>query len=200
MQPATTPYSTTPRTGKWQGHKVDGVKPRLRSAAVDGAALTLSYGEALDGSSTPAAGDFTVRVDGAERSLSGVSVSGSAVTLMLTSAVAQGEAVTVSYRPGPRPIQDAAGNDADGLSNESVTNTTGAPNTAPEITSPGPFDVPENQARVSRLTADRCRRGGRGHACAGRRSRSGLVHDRCGYRRAELPDRPELRGAHGWPQ
>ena len=34
-----------------------------------------------------------------------------------------------------------------------MTNTTGAPNTAPQITSPSSFDVPENQAMVRRLVA-----------------------------------------------
>ena len=34
-----------------------------------------------------------------------------------------------------------------------MTNTTGAPNTAPEITTVGPFTVPENQALVRRLAA-----------------------------------------------
>ena len=43
------------------------------------------------------------------------------------------------------------GNEAEALSREPVTNATGAPNTAPEITSVGPFDVPENQAMVRRL-------------------------------------------------
>ena len=39
------------------------------------------------------------------------------------------------------------------LSNVEVFRAPGAPNTAPEITSPGLFDVRENQARVTRLTA-----------------------------------------------
>ena len=34
-----------------------------------------------------------------------------------------------------------------------MTNTTGAPNTAPEITSPASFDVPENQLVARRLAA-----------------------------------------------
>ena len=38
------------------GHKVDGVRPAFVSAAVDGASLTLTYGEALDGGSRPAPG------------------------------------------------------------------------------------------------------------------------------------------------
>ena len=136
------------------GHKVDGVRPAFLSAAVDGASLTLTYGEALDGGSRPATGDFTVQVDGAGRSVSGVSVSGSVVILTLNPAVEHGETgIRVSYTPGTRPIQDAAGNDAVRLSNESVTNTTGAPNTAPQITSPESFDVRENQARVRQLAA-----------------------------------------------
>ena len=136
------------------GHKVDGVRPAFLSAAVDGASLTLTYGEALDGGSRPATGDFTVQVDGAGRSVSGVSVSGSVVILTLNPAVEHGDTgIRVSYTPGTRPIQDTVGNDVVRLSNESVTNTTGAPNTAPQITSPESFDVRENQAMVRRLAA-----------------------------------------------
>ena len=140
------------------GHQVDGVRPAFVSAAVDGSSLTLTYGEALDGSSRPATGDFTVEVDGSGRSVSGVSVSGSEVTLFLNPAVVHGDTgVRVSYTVptgvGANPIQDEVGNQARGLSNRSVTNTTGAPNTAPEITSPSSFDVPENQAVARRLAA-----------------------------------------------
>ena len=136
------------------GHKVDGVRPAFLSAAVDGSSLTLTYGEALDGGSRPAPGDFTVEVGGTGRSVSAVSVRGSVVTLTLDPAVEHGDTgIRVNYSPGTRPIRDAVGNDALGLSNRSVTNTTGAPNTAPEITSPGSFDVPENQALVRRLAA-----------------------------------------------
>ena len=135
-------------------HKVDGVRPVFQSAAVEGASLTLTYGEALDGGSRPAPGDFTVEVGGAGRTVSGVSVSGSVVTLTLNPAVEHGDTgIRVSYTPGTNPLRDAVGNDALGLSNEPVTNTTGAPNTAPEITSPSSFEVPENQALVRRLEA-----------------------------------------------
>ena len=103
---------------------VDGVNPALSSASVNGAALTLTYGEALDEGSRPAPGDFTVQVDGSGRSVSGVSVSGKVVTLTLASVVAHDETVTVSYSPGANPIRDAAGNGAIGLSNEPVANET----------------------------------------------------------------------------
>ena len=136
------------------GHQVDGVRPAFSSAAVDGSSLTLTYGEALDGGSRPASGDFTVEVDGSGRSVSGVSVSGSVVTLTLNPAVEHGDTgIRVSYTAGTNPIRDAVGNDARQLSNRSVTNTTGAPNTAPEITSPSSFDVRENQAVARRLAA-----------------------------------------------
>ena len=135
-------------------HKVDGIRPSFQSAAVDGSSLTLTYGEALDGGSRPASGDFTVEVGGDGRSVSGVSVSGSVVTLTLDPAVEHGDTgIRVGYTPGTNPIRDAVGNEARGLSSRSVTNTTGAPNTAPVITSPGSFDVPENQALARRLTA-----------------------------------------------
>ena len=140
------------------GHQVDGVRPVFVSAAVDGSSLTLTYGEALDGGSRPASGDFTVEVGGSGRSVSGVSVSGSVVTLTLNPAVEHGDTgIRVSYTVptgvGANPIQDEVGNDARGLSNRSVTNTTGAPNTVPEITSPSSFDVRENQLVVRRLAA-----------------------------------------------
>ena len=140
------------------GHKVDGARPSFLSAAVDGSSLALTYGEALDGGSRPASGDFTVEVDGAGRSVTGVSVSGSVVTLTLNPAVEHGDTgIRVSYTVptgvGANPIQDEVGNDARGLSSRSVTNTTGAPNTEPEITSPSSFDVPENQMVARRLAA-----------------------------------------------
>ena len=136
------------------GHKVDGVRPAFVSAAVDGASLTLTYGEALDEGSRPASGDFTVTVDGAGRTVNAVDVDGSTVTLTLNPAVEHGDTgIRVSYAPGANPIQDEVGNEAQGLSNRSVTNTTGAPNTDPEITSPSLFDVRENQSVARRLVA-----------------------------------------------
>ena len=140
------------------GHQVDGVRPAFVSAAVDGSSLTLTYGEALDGGSRPASGDFTVEVGGSGRSVTGVSVSGSLVTLTLNPAVEHGDTgIRVSYAVptgvGANPIRDAVGNQARGLSNRSVTNTTGAPNTAPEITSTSSFDVRENRTVARRLAA-----------------------------------------------
>ena len=92
---------------------VDTIPPFLDKAAVGGSTLTLTYNELLDGGSTPATSVFDVRVDGAQRTVTNVDVSGSIVTLTLSSAVSPGERVTLDYtKPGAHPIQDVAGNDA----------------------------------------------------------------------------------------
>ncbi len=151
-------YPTAEARNNQSNHRVDGVRPVLVSTAVDGASLTLSYGEALDGGSRPTTGDFTVEVDGSGRSVTGVSISGRVVTLTLNPAVEHGDTgIRVSYTVptgvGANPIRDEVGNEARGLSSQSVTNTTGAPNTVPEITSPSSISVRENQAVVRRLAA-----------------------------------------------
>ena len=46
------------------GHPVEGVKPVLQTATVDGNIVTLTYNETLRGSSTPAASAFTVTAGG----------------------------------------------------------------------------------------------------------------------------------------
>ena len=114
----------------------DRAAPALSGAAVNGAALTLAWSEALDDGSVPAADAFAVTMDGAARGVGTVEVSGSAVTLNLASAVASGEAVAVSYTvptgTGAALLRDAAGNSAAGFSGQAVTNETPAPeNTAP---------------------------------------------------------------------
>ena len=118
------------------GHKVD-TPPQLTSKpSVNGTALVLTYNEALDTGSVPAAGAFTVKVGGTEVSLASsnpVEVSGipnNTVTLTLAAAVTASATVTVSYAvPGSNPLQDAAGTDAGAFTDEAVTNGTG--NAAP---------------------------------------------------------------------
>ena len=59
----------------------DNLRPTLSSAAVNGVRLVLTYSEALDTASVPGTGAFAVTVGSNPRSVSGVSVSGMAVTL-----------------------------------------------------------------------------------------------------------------------
>ena len=136
-------------------HKVDGVKPMLLGAAVNQALLALTYGEGLrSGSWNPDKDDFTVEVGGVKRSVSSLTVNGGVVELTLGTAVGSGDTgITVSYTPGSRPIQDLVGNQADDLNDQPVANTTGASNTAPEVTSSAVFTTAENRTERWRMTA-----------------------------------------------
>ena len=108
----------------------DDAAPALTGASVDGAALTLTFGEALDEGSVPPASSFAVTVAGATRAVDSAAVSGSVVTLTLTSAVTPGETVTVGYTApagaGATPVRDAAGNPAAAFADAEVTNGTAA--------------------------------------------------------------------------
>lgn len=92
--------------------------------------VILTYSEALDGQHGPAAGDFTVKVNGMAVVLdttTPVTVSDKTVTLKLASAVTGTDTLTVSYTDptagnDANTIQDAAGNDAASLLNQAVTN------------------------------------------------------------------------------
>ena len=106
--------------------------PQLSTAAVDAADLVLTYSEALDAGSDPAAGDFAVTVVDSVTSaeaavaVTAVDVDGSDVELTLATAVRSGDTVTFDYTPGTDPIQDAAANPAAALDDQAATNTTAA--------------------------------------------------------------------------
>ncbi len=109
--------------------------PELSTATVNGATLTLTYDETLDGNSVPAANAFSVSVGGAGRAVSAAAVSGAAVILTLISAVESGQAVTVSYTApaddGAARIRDAAGNAAASFSGQAAANETPEPAQSP---------------------------------------------------------------------
>ena len=100
--------------------------PTLTAASVNGSTLTLTFTEALDAASKPAADAFAVSVEGAARTVDAVTLSGNAVELTLASAVASGETVTVSYTAPTgseaSPLKDASGNAAASFTGEAVTN------------------------------------------------------------------------------
>ena len=108
---------------------VDDAAPALTGArSVDGVALTLTFGEALDEGSGPPASSFAVTVAGSARAVDSAAVSGSTVVLTLSSAVTSGEMVTVGYTvptgADAKPVQDAAGNRAASVADAEVTNGT----------------------------------------------------------------------------
>ena len=109
---------------------VDDVAPVLSSASVDGAVLTLTFGEALDADSVAPESSFAVTVGGSTRAVDAVAVEGSAVTLTLSAAVETGDTVTVDYTvptgESANKLQDASGNAAASFSGREATNATQA--------------------------------------------------------------------------
>ncbi len=118
---------------------LDLVRPSVQTAEVSGTTLKLGYSEGLDGSSTPPADAFTVvKTDSSSTastvglaSVDPVQVSGSVVTLTLSSAVPPGDTVTVDYTVptgmGAMPLRDTAGNAVEALVAHAVPNVPGAP-------------------------------------------------------------------------
>ena len=98
--------------------------PVLLEASVLDDQLTLTYDEPLDETSVPAAGSFTVTVDGANRAVSAVEIKGEKVTLALASAVAHGEEVAISYTPGSPRIVDLTEIPAGPINNLNTNNST----------------------------------------------------------------------------
>ena len=102
--------------------------PSLSKATVNEEVMTLTYDEALDENSVPASETFSVTAGDAATTVDSVSVSGSSVTLTLSSAVTTDVAVTVSYAvPAGQTAaraKDLAGNPAPALSSQAVVNVT----------------------------------------------------------------------------
>ena len=180
------------------GHQVDGVRPSFPER---GGRRSLSDAD-LRGNARPrieasAGGPSRSRWTGGGQSISGVSVSDTVVTLTLNPAVEHGDTgIRVSYTPDINPIRDAVGNEAEALSNQSVSNTTGAPKH-------GPGDHKSEFVRCSGEPGDDQAAGGQGHRPGRRgdglvdcgRGRSGAVHDHLRYGGSALPDSAGLRVA-----
>ena len=121
--------------GHDRNHKVDGgiSRPRLVSAAADGATLTVTFDEDLDTGYVPAPGAFRVTVNGARRNVvsGGVSIAGASVTLTLASPVAGGDTVALRYvKSGSTGLRNAAGFLVESFADQEVT-TDEAPDETP---------------------------------------------------------------------
>ena len=102
----------------------DMTAPGLESAVlVDGSKVVLTYSEPLNETSVPDTVDFSARRNFLDPlNISGVSVSGTDVTVNLAVSLDPGDGIDISYSPGASQIMDLAGNAADGLMFESVKN------------------------------------------------------------------------------
>ena len=107
---------------------VDTAAPSFDSATVDGTTMTITFDEALDDTSTPAADAFTVLADATAVMVSTAAVSGSTVTLTLATAVTAGQTVTVAYtKPDTGSVlQDASSNETATFAARTVENATAA--------------------------------------------------------------------------
>ena len=99
------------------------------SGVVNGDTLTLMYSEALDPDSEPATTTYTVTADSTTHTVSDVAISGTTVTLTLTTPVQGGQTVRLSYDvpPSTDPLQDLDGEDAAPLTDVPITNNTDVP-------------------------------------------------------------------------
>ena len=111
----------------------DTTAPVLAGATANGPVLRLTYNEILDQDSVPGNGAFSITVNGNARTVSAVSVVGSAVTLTLAPAVEHGDALNLDYTvptgEDAKPVQDMAGNPAPPITSRVVDNDT--PDTTP---------------------------------------------------------------------
>ena len=132
------------------------VPPAPSSAAVDGTTLAITFSEALDTGQTPGTSAFGVSVAGSRRGVESVSVSGSAVTLTLVTAVSSGETVTVDYTAptgeSDARVQDLVGNAATSFTGQAVTNNT-APAAPPNSQATGKPEIAGTAQVGKTLTA-----------------------------------------------
>ena len=105
--------------------------------SADGTKIILTYDEILDSANPPITANFQVTVFGESRDVSSVSVSGTTVELTLSETIRTGQTVTVTYNDptvdfdDQKAIQDRAGNDADSLTPQDVTNSSTVADTTP---------------------------------------------------------------------
>ena len=134
----------------------DTFAPTLPTTYIDGNTLNLIYNEDLDTTHLPSMNAFSVNVDGANRAINWMVVSGSRVTLTLATSVNADDVVTVSYVDPTtgndvNAIQDLAGNDVATNLGLAVRNITAPANHEPTITSPATASTPENVSTTTQV-------------------------------------------------
>ena len=115
---------------------VDNTAPTLTSASISSphTLLRLTYDEALDSTSVPDKSAFEVRLRGGLHTIAATSLQGTNEIVLTLAAPRPGDTLTVSYTvPSTNPIQDAAGNEAAGFTNQAVANDIAAKTPNPPI-------------------------------------------------------------------
>ncbi|RCX19094.1 putative repeat protein (TIGR02059 family) [Fontibacillus phaseoli] len=109
-------------SGKQVTNGIDTVSPKPRDGYVSGDKVVLYFSESLKSPSSYAYQQFTVTANDSIKSISSMTHSGSTITLNLSSSVANGEVVKVSYSPGSYRLQDYRGMEIAGFSDYFVRN------------------------------------------------------------------------------
>jgi uncharacterized repeat protein (TIGR02059 family) len=124
------PISGVPDIGAFEYQSAQPAVPVLTSSVVENStpsSLDLTFDLSL-ANIVPAASAFTVLVNSTARTVNTVAVSGTRVTLTLSSPVAYGNTVTVAYtRPSTNPLQTSAGGYVASFSARQVTNRVAQP-------------------------------------------------------------------------
>lgn len=89
--------------------------------------IVVVFNEPLDAGFVPAFGSFGITNTGGSDSITGISLSGSSVTLTKSRATLAGDVITISYtQPGTNNIRDVVGNLLANFTGQSVVNAVGA--------------------------------------------------------------------------
>lgn len=103
---------------------LDKTAPVLSSASLESSQIIrLKYNESLNSAVSLLVSSFAVTVNGESRAINSAYMDGDSVYVELSTGVAVGQVVTISYIGGLRTIQDTSGNSAGTFSSRSVTNS-----------------------------------------------------------------------------
>ncbi|GEO24710.1 hypothetical protein AAC03nite_04950 [Alicyclobacillus acidoterrestris] len=109
---STTNNNTTVPSGSGSGSQTPAGAPKFSSVATatDGSTVKLTFNKALNENVIPANSAFDVEDNGKPDAVTNVAISGSTVTLTLTTPLATNDVATVAYnQPAANGLQDAAG-------------------------------------------------------------------------------------------
>lgn len=104
---------------------LDTIAPVLQSMSASSSQITLVYNESINPALIPPTSAYSVTVNGAARSVSSVSVSGTHVILRLASAVNSSDNVIVSYSIKSPAVSDFGGNPAPAFTNMTANGGSG---------------------------------------------------------------------------
>jgi hypothetical protein len=146
----------------------DSLGPALTSSALSGTnAVALTFSETLVAAPAPGNGAFTIEVDGAPRAVTGVSISGSVVTVTFGGAPVDDELVEFSYtQPIGDALRDGSGNLVGSIALTRV-GATGAPPAPPAVPStPELLATPSSPTRNQSATFGFAATAATGYECS----------------------------------